>query len=670
MTHDLRHAAPLTLLCVLFAGAAMTAEAQQDEFQSGDFGRVRFEENGVLIERSPGGSSSALSETATLNTPIFPGDEIHTGYDQRLEVQLAAGTLIRLDRDSELVFQALPDPYAESADNVVLKLGYGTIQIASELAGKEEFRIDTPDASVYLLGNGDFRIEVDDRGQTRVLSRRGVAEVVGDDGSVLLRGGTRTTAYSGSVPDDPESFNTFVADDFDRWVEARDDSYEVATADPEAYREIPSEVRPYYRELGYYGRWVYVPASGYCWYPYDVPAGWRPYYHGYWSYGPRGYFWISNEPWGWAPYHYGRWNWQAGYGWCWFPGSVFSGAWVSWSWGSSYLGWAPLNPWNQPVWVRTVRYGYYDPACWTFVRYRDFGHAYGRYPHYTVDDVGDDLRNTAVVTRPPRLSPREFASDPAPRERIDRELLRDPGRRVPEIRSDRAAGETFTARERDLALRGRSTRAVGAAADARGSLPPGRAVRTDAGARRTTPRDPAREVPSSPRGPTASQPTSSRSTVRERPAVDRSVPSGRPSPTARRTADEAPGSAPHAPRREVAPAPRTRSVPAHESASPTSPTRRAGPSETDTRVRSLYRRVSEPRKTEPQGSRTAAPPSASRGGSAPDSKRDAAPRSSSPSSTPQRKASKSGTEDKGKSSSSSSSSSSKRAGRGGKSDGR
>ena len=66
--------------------------------------------------------------------------------------------------------------------------------------------------------------------------------------------------------------------------------------------------------------WTYVEEYCHVWYPSATPVGWRPYYDGYWDYGPGGYFWVSNEPWGWAPYHYGRWNWVVGYGWCWVPG--------------------------------------------------------------------------------------------------------------------------------------------------------------------------------------------------------------------------------------------------------------------------------------------------------------------------------------------------------------
>ena len=74
-------------------------------------------------------------------------------------------------------------------------------------------------------------------------------------------------------------------------------------------------------DLDRYGRWRWHPEYGRVWYPNDVPVGWRPYWDGYWNYGPHGYFWVSNEPWGWAPYHYGRWFYH-GSRWCWWPPPV------------------------------------------------------------------------------------------------------------------------------------------------------------------------------------------------------------------------------------------------------------------------------------------------------------------------------------------------------------
>jgi len=202
--------------------AAQNADAFGDDYQDGNFGRVRFEERGLTIVRL----TSGVDAGATVNAPIFPGESTLTSLNQRAEIQLAAGTLVRIDYSTELAFLALPDPYAEITDNTVLQLTEGAIRLTAVLADGEEFRIDTPAATIYLLSDGDYRIEVESTGRTKVISRRGVAEVVGEGGSVLLRGGSLTEIFPGSLPADPYPFNTFSSDSFDRWVENRELSYQ------------------------------------------------------------------------------------------------------------------------------------------------------------------------------------------------------------------------------------------------------------------------------------------------------------------------------------------------------------------------------------------------------------------------------------------------------------
>jgi hypothetical protein len=397
---------------------------EEDGYQGGDYGRVRFQESDVTIVRAAAGDLPGSEELATLNSPIYPGDSISTYADQRAEVQLAGGTLIRVDAVSQVTFQSLPDPYAEYPDNAIVQLSYGAVQLSARVTDKEEFRVDTPAASVYLLGDGDFRIEVDDDGRTRVLSRRGVAEIVSEGGSVLVRGGMRTTVYAGFVPDDPSSFNTFVMDEFDRWVRDREGTYRAPEGhiaaqeqEIEPYEDLPTEVKPYYSELSSHGRWVFVADYGYAWYPVGVASSWRPYHRGYWSFGPGGYFWVSHEPWGWAPYHFGRWSWVSGYGWIWIPGSVFSGAWVSWSYGPSYVGWCPLGYYDTPVRAGGIRFGFYGRSSWTFVSYTNLRHREVHRYSVPVDHVGDEIRRHAVVTRPPKASPRMLGDDDLSRER-------------------------------------------------------------------------------------------------------------------------------------------------------------------------------------------------------------------------------------------------------------
>ncbi len=442
LTRTMTSAAAMTLalgLCTPVLAQADDPNGYGDGYQSGAYGRVRSADGGATIVRAD--AERGEPDAAGVNAPLFPGDTVRTNGSQRVEIQLAGGTIVRIDRLGEVVFQSLPNASAKYRDNTVLVLNAGTMRIASRLGEKDEFRIDTRAASVYLLGEGEFRIESDDRGVTQVASLRGVAEIVGNETSVLVRGGMQAAAVAGSTPETPRAYTAFASDGFDRWCEARNDFYRVQdryAGDSEQPADVPEEVRPYQTELAVHGRWTVDATYGSVWRPIDVPDGWRPYSNGYWSYGPGGYFWVSYEPWGWAPYHYGNWQWTGYRGWGWVPGPVFAGAWVSWSWGAAYVGWAPLDYWGRPGWIGGPYYGgYYDPGCWTFVNYNNINERH--IPRYAVpiDTVRDDLRNATVVARGPSVDPRRVADSPVWRERARREVADDRSAHMSPARTDR-----------------------------------------------------------------------------------------------------------------------------------------------------------------------------------------------------------------------------------------
>ncbi len=435
--HELLALAAAGVLAVALPFSSVLAqdpEAYRDGYETGEAGRVRYHEGGASIVRSPGASDLGGPERAATNAPLFPGDRIATDGGQRVEVELAGGTLVRVDRSTEVAFEALPRPYAKFRDNTVLGLTAGTLQITSRVGDDEEFRIDTPAGSVYLLGDGDFRIDASPDGATRVAARRGVAEVVGAGGSVLVRGGTATRLIVSGVPETPHAVHSFSQDGFDRWVARRDDAHRAvdsyASDRVPPIDDLPYEVRSYADELSSSGTWVRTSEFGWVWSPTVVVSDWRPYWDGYWAWGPGGYFWVSYEPWGWAPYRYGRWAWYGGR-WCWIPGSVFGGAWVSWSWGSAWIGWAPLGYWGYPVYVGgPYYYDWYDPHCWTFVHHHHIDHHDVRRVAVPVGNVGAEVRRNAVTVRAPDVSPRRVARTAEGREEAARKAAADRAARV------------------------------------------------------------------------------------------------------------------------------------------------------------------------------------------------------------------------------------------------
>jgi hypothetical protein len=211
-----------------------TQEPFTDDYQAGDYGRLRDAPDGVEIVRSGWNHDQGFSGDGRVNAPIFPGDETVTDDGQRAEFQLADGTLVWVDRRTELTFLALPDPYAEIADHAVLQLAEGRMRLVTTLGDGQELRVDTPSASIYPIGDADFRIDVGADGRSVVYSRRGVVEVVSNGGSVLVRGGSYTEIELGELPLNPQPYNTFQSDGFDTYVAERSRSYELGDAHADA----------------------------------------------------------------------------------------------------------------------------------------------------------------------------------------------------------------------------------------------------------------------------------------------------------------------------------------------------------------------------------------------------------------------------------------------------
>ncbi|MGH9748368.1 MAG: DUF6600 domain-containing protein [Candidatus Polarisedimenticolia bacterium] len=407
------------------------------EEQGSTYARLRYSDGRVTVERLSEGSV----EDATTNLPLAAGDRIQAEAG-RAEMVLADGSTLWLDEGSRLELRNLSDLEGrfDTVNLMVLDRGSLRVEAADPIDGRE-FRIDTPAGSVSLLSEGSFRIDVDG-GVVTVSSFRGVAEIAGDAGSVMVRTGERTSVRGGGIPSDPRRFNTARLDDFDRFCGGRLEAFlrPGTGEDEEIQEELPGEIRPHYRELSVYGDWHSLPTYGWVWRPYYL-GSWGPYWHGYWSWAPSGWIWVSYDPWGWAPYRYGRWDFVTRVGWVWIPGRVWRGAWVSFAVGRSYLGWCPLNYYNRPVFhdvsfgrAASVRSPHLDPRSWRFARL-------GR-----VADRGAVLlradrlpRDTELVLsdRLPRFNPREVAANPE-RGRVFQEGLRRTRASRPAVSSNKA----------------------------------------------------------------------------------------------------------------------------------------------------------------------------------------------------------------------------------------
>ena len=430
--------APLFFVVAMLAPSITAAESVGEE-SGATYARVRHLDGSLSIEQAAQGE---IVE-GTVNTPVIAGDVAAMAWG-RAEIELADASVLWLDAGARVEFRSLADAQNryERTNLLAVRQGSIRVQIQSFEDAEAVFQIDTEAGSVFLLSAGSFRIE-SDGGVTTVSSYGGVAEFSGEGGSVLVRSGQRSSVQSGNAPSEPRRFNTQRLDDFDRFCEERSSAY-LESADYGAVdgaENLPPEVRTYAPELSYYGTWYTLPAYGRIWRP-RYTGSWSPYYNGYWRSCPTGWVWVSYDPWGWAPYHYGRWDYATNIGWFWAPGVVWSGAWVHYAVGPTYIGWCPLNYWNRPVfhdaWIVnqiTVNVGRLDPRGWQFV-------PVGRFGQRGIDTVvvrGERLpRNQEVVVtqRLPQFDPRVLAKRPdraaglvtsARQTRLAHPITQDPG---------------------------------------------------------------------------------------------------------------------------------------------------------------------------------------------------------------------------------------------------
>ena len=289
-------------------------------------------------------------QPADLNVPMTLGDRVWTGDGGRIELQVHGGSVVRLAGRTDL--QALN--LTGSMKQFSLSLGTASFQVR-RLADDEVFEVDTPNSAVTFERPGDYRVDVDNDGNTRVQVRRGRALAAAGGGQVALSAGDEMDIDGIERP----RYDIVAVprpDGWDQWVAQRDQQL----AQARSYAYVTADIAGV-EDLDQHGRWEQIPDYGWTWSPISVEAGWAPYRAGRWIWqDPWGWTWVAAEPWGWAPYHYGRWVFY-GSRWCWVPvgppvqSVAYSPALVAFVGGSGgYVGWFPLAPRDPfyPWWRR------------------------------------------------------------------------------------------------------------------------------------------------------------------------------------------------------------------------------------------------------------------------------------------------------------------------------
>lgn len=375
---------------------------------------------------------------ASLNMPLDESDQLYSGPNGRVEIQLSGRNIVRIDRDTNLRFTQ----FNTSTIQMALPVGTATFRIDSLdrrqfhiLDARDQnqndpvyFEVDTPTVAIVFLNEGIYRVNVRDDGTTEVIVREGKAEVYNQEiGTVTVKKGRRM------IVEGRDNYYQIVRlddkDGWDRWNDGRDDELFARLDEYRSTRYIPAALPGVY-DLDLYGDWVQSPDYGWIWSPRAVPVGWAPYRQGYWRwYSAYGWTWVSYEVWGWVPYHYGRWAfWRSrwywvptasygvgiGYGWNWSPHLVTFFGWGGGRYNRGYrdgfndgyraglrdgwLGWCPLAP-GEPYHGRGPRAGS-SRSITTHRNYNAPGGVSGMEGRRF--DQGRVIVSNEVLTAPPR----------------------------------------------------------------------------------------------------------------------------------------------------------------------------------------------------------------------------------------------------------------------------
>lgn len=349
---------PRRLIAILLALAlplgsvpGARAAVSPPETQAGAIGRtpprVSYTDGEVSFWR-PGAGDWA---PALVNTPLAPGDELYTGHQGDLELQVGTRAFVRAWGDTTIGL-ANQEP-----DFLQLKLtsGHVSLDLRSVDPG-HSVELNTPHAAFTLDQPGYYRADVTPT-QTSFITRRGGRATMTPAGSqsvaitsseeVVLEGTPAPTVQSYVAPE---------LDVWDQWNYARTDHLLEAVS----ARYVSSAVYGV-DDLDHYGNWRVVAPYGPVWVPESVAPEWVPYSTGHWISDPYyGWTWVDSAPWGWAPYHYGRWVFVSGV-WAWAPGPVvvrptytpalvafFGTAGASVSIAAPVMSWVALS-WGEPV---------------------------------------------------------------------------------------------------------------------------------------------------------------------------------------------------------------------------------------------------------------------------------------------------------------------------------
>ena len=178
----------LTLFTLILAVALAVPKraAADDDDPPGRVARLSVTNGQVSF--SPAGTDDWVS--AVTNRPITTGDKLWTDKDARAELHVDSAAF-RLAGETGFSFLNLND------QTIQLRITEGTVSIrVRRLGDGENIEVDTPNLALSILRPGRYRINVNEAGDTTIVSvRDGQGEVTGGGSSYTVHPGEQGVLF-------------------------------------------------------------------------------------------------------------------------------------------------------------------------------------------------------------------------------------------------------------------------------------------------------------------------------------------------------------------------------------------------------------------------------------------------------------------------------------------
>src|SRR5258706_272840 len=231
--------------------AAIAAVALPSYARDRSHSYITYDDGGTTIRQSEDGRDV----DTRVNMPIFPGDEVTTGRRGRLEIRMADGNVIALDRSTVVTFKSILDSYDGDSEQTVVELKYGHVAIQRDDDTKQLLRLDTGNASYAASDVALYAVEADAKSHDRVTVFDGTMEVRTPARTTRLREGEEARVDDGGMYDLVSAHNS--ADEFERWFLQRASRSSTASG-----RYLDRSLAYSEADLGSNGSWVFAANFG------------------------------------------------------------------------------------------------------------------------------------------------------------------------------------------------------------------------------------------------------------------------------------------------------------------------------------------------------------------------------------------------------------------------